>query len=373
LAIINAILAVLTTVVLAAHLLCMNFCSAVPLLCLGYEWHGWRTGNHAFHRRSHRLAQDCLLWLAIGVALGFSLAVLEWATRGAGLVSVLHPFRGKVWWGLAELACYAAWMALYALWFRHFPLRRPWQRVLHWLLPLLSATNLLYHFPPLLTVMAKSARGEFSVAGPYVDAIQFRQQASASDVLAHTFHFWLASLAVAGVYWMRMASSPHAPASPRAGACLALFASLAQIPTGAWLLVVLPERSRALLLGADAWGTALLVLSLLAGFYLVQNLAAAALGATTSEDRRRITWLLILTVLLMTGALRRIRTVNGQAAKAGVGIGTAMARRPAGLPAATGSGRHGPDCARHPEPRVGLRVGHSPDVTARRLAAPPLP
>ena len=76
-------------------------------------------------------------------------------------------------------------------------------RFLHGSLALLAATNLLYHFPPLLTIMTMSAGGEIELAGE-VDAATFRQLFSTPNVLAHTLHFWLASVAVSGVvvFWL---------------------------------------------------------------------------------------------------------------------------------------------------------------------------
>ena len=91
------------------------------------------------------------------------------------------------------------------------------------------------------------------------------------------------------------------------GARFACFATVMQIPTGLCLLMVTPPDSQSRMVGGDPLPTALLGASVFCAFYLLQNLAAVSFGDIEKKLTRRCSWLLILTVLLMSATLHLIR------------------------------------------------------------------
>jgi hypothetical protein len=178
---------------------------------------------------------------------------------------------------------------------------------MHASLAVLSATNLLYHFPGLLTVMSKAAYGEIEVPQT-ITAATFRHLVFSPDVIAHSVHFTLASIAVTGVFLTWIAGRGLEAAPFRLlGARIALAATLAQIPSGVALLVLTPTIAQTRLLGADSFALGLFIGSMVSVFFLLQDLSMLAFGDAPPGTTSRCRWILILTVLLMTGALRMSR------------------------------------------------------------------
>ena len=127
--------------------------------------------------------------------------------------------------------------------------------------------------------MSKVACGEITVTEE-VDAATFRGFFYTPNVLAHTLHFWWASIAVSGVFLFWLTRKYNNPQPyVLVGARVALAATALQLPTGLWLLLVTPPQSQSKLVGGDGLTTGLFVASLIGTFYLLQNLATLALGA----------------------------------------------------------------------------------------------
>lgn len=292
---------------LTLHLLAMNVASGGPLLC------GWLNIRSA--RRNCQPSQDLALSLAwwsmllllVGVMLGVVVGFLTVYQGDDRLLSVLPYFRRKIIWGVLELFCSLFWLFGYWIWLKKRPPRSRIGHFLHVGLALLAATNLLYHFPGLLTVMSRAAHGEIELSQPMTPG-EFRQLVFSPNVVAHSLHFSLASLAVTGVFatWIAVRRQQVADFQIL-GARLALAATLLQIPTGIWLLTVTPRLAQARLLGADPWTTGWFIGSMLGAFYLLQNLAALAFGDTSPAVVSRCRWIMIVTVLLMTGTLQAAR------------------------------------------------------------------
>ena len=300
-------IALVVVILLTFHLLSMNVSSGGPLLCAWLEWRGSRAEDG----QSTKLAQAMALWsillLLVGTAIGVVLVLVSMATGDRHLVDVLPLFRHKVGWGVLELICSFVWMGGYWAWLA-WARPRTWATcTLHRLVAIASATNLLYHFPPLLTVMARAARGEIRVDGPVTPDI-FRTLAFSSNVMAHAVHFALASLAVSALFLTWLA---RRAAQPRqffvVGARFALVATVLQIPIGIWLLISTSAAAQSRLLGGSAGGTGCFVASMLCAFYLLQTLAMVAVGEATEKLVRRSHWLLLLTVTLMVGTLHFAR------------------------------------------------------------------
>ena len=252
-------------VLLALHLLCMNVSSAGPLLCIWLHWRGTRNDDAGSVRMAREMAFWSVLSLVVGSLLGVAVGYLSMVSGDRRLVEILPLFRDKIGWGVLELLCSSVWMLGYWVWLKFLPPKRTVATWLHRSLAVLSATNLLYHFPPLLTVMAQTSRGRYQIDEP-VTAAAFRRLIYTPEVLAHTSHFLLASIAVSGVFlwWLARRLDEPKPMYVQ-GARVALLATVLQIPAGIWLLTVIPAaaQSRLLLGGSGAGRIRLFILAFL--------------------------------------------------------------------------------------------------------------
>ncbi len=284
----------------------MNASSGLPIVCV---WLARRSQFSSESETRHvvlRLALAANWALLCGAVLGFLLGFVGYQSGQRGLASVLPFFRYKIGWALIELQFSAGWMFAYWAWLRWAPPRSTLARWSHASLAVLSASNLLYHFPTLLTVMSKAARGDLPVEGP-VDAAAFRLLAFRPDVLAHSVHFWLASVAVSGLMLFWLPNSQRSTTITLTGARFALCATVLQIPAGMWLLMSLPPDSMNNVLGGQPIPSILLLVSVLCAFYLLQNLAAIAFGDDDRKLVSRASQLMLATVLLMSGTLHFLR------------------------------------------------------------------
>lgn len=296
--------------VLAAHLLLVNLAMAGPLGALVLEWLGSHNNNRTMAAIGRQLAWWSLISLVLAMLLGGALLVLESNQQGSRYWATLEAVKpSQLWFALAELGFYLAAMSGY-LWLRGATkLSRITQRIL----AVFAATNLMYHFPPLFTVLSMiSTRPELQ--GQMLDRPTLRGLMLEGEVLARVFHIWLASLAVVGLAMMVSAwrrqklvtddSGDRAAGVITWGARLALVATLLQLPVGLWVMGELPSYE--LLLGGDWFGTALFVISIAGVLRLMHLLASLALG--DHEPRQIFESLAILTtvVTLMTGVLYRV-------------------------------------------------------------------
>lgn len=296
--------ALISILLLSAHLLCMNVSSAGPVLCI---WLAKDKQQRTAVQLAERLALASLCLLLVGTMLGL---LLGWTTVIGGdrrLLEVLPFFRRKIGWGLLELLCSLTWLLGYWAWLKWRPPRSRLAGICHAGLAVLSTTNLLYHFPPLLTVMSKAASGEIEISEP-VDAAAFRSLFCTPNVLAHSLHFVWASFAVSGVYLFSLAKRMQDPSAFLAfGARIALATTVMQLPTGLWLVLTTSPLSQARLVGGEVLPTMLFGASVLAAFFLLQELALLAWGEASESNRKKSTWLLVSTVVMMTGTLHLMR------------------------------------------------------------------
>ncbi len=300
--------------VLACHLLCVNLASGVPLACVALEIAAKR--GHDEYRLIERLAKSTIVALLVGALLGLLLGWLLWDEAYA---LALRRLSSKINAGIWELLFSMVLLVIYSA------LPTPtanstWKRCLtRSSLPLLAGTNLLYHFPLLFIVLSRESitpSSEF----PRIDAAAFRQLLLRDDVLPQAIHFWLAALAVTGV-WLILVSARSQIGIPETGANedgrsqtvalwgarTALLPTLAQIPVGIWLFSRQPGRIQYQLLGGNLIYTTVFVLSIVLALWLMHCLAALASGENRPRVRRLTVVLLIIVVTLMSGVLRHLR------------------------------------------------------------------
>lgn len=296
-----------SVVVLAGHLLLANLASAGPLAGIWLDHAGRRGDDPLAAALNGQLARLSLWSLVVAALLGAALFGLLWLGEVAAYWTAFAAIRPSRWWfALAEWAFSLVLLAWYARLTRVPGRFRP----LRHLLALLSATNLLYHFPPLFTVVATVAGREMLAAGA-IDSSAYRAWVADPEVLSKVVHVWLASLAVSGVALavlaeraIRLSGQPQSGERWTArGAWLALAASVAQLPAGLWLVAALPRGNRDALLGADALATGMLLLAIVTALWLLHALAAVALGDRRTKAVRRALHLLCGVVLLMCAVL----------------------------------------------------------------------
>ncbi|MFO0820442.1 MAG: hypothetical protein U1A77_21025 [Pirellulales bacterium] len=302
-------------ILLALHLLCVNLASVSPLVGVWLEWMDAR-GNAAARRLAPLLAWHGVISLVIGVCLGASMGWLLWNDRYREAVLQLGS---RLHNGGAELVFSLALMIWHAWWCSrpNSPSRRGrWGRAT---LAMLAGTNLVYHFPVLMVILARLATGE----DPTTDVLNsaaFRQRLIDPTVLARCVHFWLASVAVTGVWllaiswrWQgrladdqsegpnRLAEAHHVA---RWGARLALIPTLLQIPSGIWLLSTVSPLAQSRLLGGDLTATLAFGGSVLMALGFMHRLAAIGMGETSRPQLAQAIGLLVAIVTLMTYVLR---------------------------------------------------------------------
>lgn len=328
-------MALMSVLLLAVHLLAVNVASAGPLACVWLRGRG-RRGDMAADAAGRRLANISLWSLMAGVALGFILLGLAWRAEDQGYWQAVERFPTSAFcFALGELAFTAVCLAVYvSTWDRWRG--RPW---LHGFVAVLAATNLLYHFPPLMVALGDLAARPEIVAETVVTRDVFRRLMLRPNVIASVLHFTLASVAVVGVVLMHVArgadgrvGTAHRPPAPStiggqcppyglisAGAWIAFAASLAQLAVGAWVLVQLPGLARNGLIGDDWLATGLFLLSLVVAFGVLHGLARVGLGDTSEAAVRRCTALLLLLVVLMAGTVTRTRRIEAGSMWQGMG------------------------------------------------------
>ena len=321
----------LLTLTQTAHLLAMNLAMAGPLYCIWLCRRATRHNDTVADELGHRLAQRSWQALLAGIVLGLVIAGILHIPGEEWFEELLQLPHGRIFWGGMELLFSLVLMLLYAaLWKRMA--RRPW--VLH-LLAFLVATNLIYHFPTLFVIFAK-LRNAGALAEP-VSRETFRGLLLDAEVVSRSVHYILAAIAVTGAVVMGMAArriegegdeAEQASAGQIvAGAArVALAITVIQLPVGVWVLLQLPIAEREEVMGQDLWAGGLLLSGVLAAVLLLHNLAAVSFGETErGKIRASIAWMLV-TVLLMTGMLVRLREPGPLRESAEEELGHALAR-----------------------------------------------
>ena len=304
----------LETFLLTSHLVCFNISAAVPLLCIWLAWSGSAVGDDDRSRAGRQLAGDAVAALLLGGLLGGGLVALHWQVGSTRLFEVAGQLGSRMIFGAWEFLFSLVLMAIYFLWWPSLTRARWWQRACHALLAVLAATNLLYHFPPLFTILSQLRTTDF-VSQRVVDSAAFRSLLVSPEVAVPTIHYWLASLATACVYVQCRCVGlvrPRAMTQEKerrivVTARMTLAVTLLQIPGGVWLVMVLHPSQQALLLGGDLWSGAAFVAALVAVFGLLHQLAAIAGGEVRRAAVLKAAVLLLLVIGLMTFTLVGIR------------------------------------------------------------------
>jgi hypothetical protein len=281
------------------HFVAANLAVGGPVVALWLDRRSGR-GDAEADLSGRRLLRASLLGLYAAILLGVFVGYLWLRSAPVGVERAFRalPF-SRYGYGVLELifsaVCWEVWLRLWS---------KNVRRRLGWWLGFAGATNVVYHFPTLFAVLV--VLSERSIAAG--TTVRFVSMLADPEVLARTFHFITASLAVTGAFAVQMLVRRQ-QATPdneglerlkRRNAQIALFATVLQWPIGIGVLVALPEASRSGLLGDDPAATGLFGMSLGGVIVLMHHLAAASFGRSTLREARSILLWLGAVVVLMT-------------------------------------------------------------------------
>lgn len=317
------VISIVHILVLAVHLLLMNVAVGGPLVCLLLDWSLRRRDNAISNEAGRRLAWWSMWSLVVGGVLGGVLIGLIWlADDDKFFRAVAVVPASRLWFGLAEWLVSAVLLMLYARGWSYGTAN--WRR--YRVLPVLSSTNLAYHFPLLFVAISQIA-DQPELWDRVLTRAEFRDWLFSSLSIAIAVHVLLASIAVAGVLLMLMAgrtqvnrietveaatstsNQSKGHQNPEAkmlgmGAWIALIATAIQLPVGLWVLLVVPESSRNRLLGDHLASAVAFSAGVLLALWMLHVLLAIALGERTRQKSWQAASLMVGTVVLMTAALQ---------------------------------------------------------------------
>jgi hypothetical protein len=300
----------LLVLLLSVHLLAANLAGAAPLVSMWFDWREARRDDALAGDLGRYLLRQALVWLTVGIALGAATLGLVWLVEWEtfyGAASRLPAAR--FWWGLPELAFYYVCVAAYVHLWRSSA--AAWRVGLRRFLGLVAATNLLYHFPLLFTVIGVYGGRVLDETAP----LEFRRAILDAEVLSQFVHHLLASFAVVGMAMMgfalRLTRSGGSTDDVRRvavwGGRVALVPTVLQLLVGTYVLVELPEHERDRLLGGDPLATTIFAASLVGAIVLMHRLASVAFGEVERRDLVGSMALLLLVVVAMVGARQSAR------------------------------------------------------------------
>jgi hypothetical protein len=200
--------------------------------------------------------------------------------------------------GVFAVACYVVWVMLWR--------RLRARPVLHAIPVVLGATNLLYHFPPLMIAQNLLAANPTLIPEPTITRELLLQLMATPLVLAKSLHVWGASLVVAGV--MVVLASPTAGLARgvlvRGGAIAALVGLTLQPVTGVVTLAALPAGEGSRMVGSSLLATLTFSLGILVGLHLMLPLAQLAFRPLLPARWGMLAGSVVCVMLLMSLAAR---------------------------------------------------------------------
>ncbi len=193
---------ILLIAIFACHLLAVDLAAAGPLMAIWLEWRATRHGDALASEIGRRVAIWSLATAVIGVGLGLLTIVALPKLEPEAYRQAFGRVTPYLWWSVVgELAFYLVCIAAYIFFWQRWRGHRFWHRAL----AVLAATNLLYHFPTLFTIIsALSMRPQLSDLP--LDGPLFRKMLLDVEVISRVAHHWLAAVAVAGTFAMWLAT-----------------------------------------------------------------------------------------------------------------------------------------------------------------------
>lgn len=303
-------------IVLAVHLLAVDFASAGPFVALWLFWKSRRQDD----REWAAIGRSMLVWslaaIALGILSGAVALTAQWYSRTGFVEAAGRLPISRYWFGGVELVFYIGCLAAALAVSRaedRIRGRRFWAASA---LLVLGGLDLVYHFPPLFVGIGALVSRPDDWAGQ----VRFVQLLVDPQVASLVIHFILAATASGGVGLMLLARAGEGGSAEtivRSGGWLTLAATLAQLPVGVLVLINLPSLERDALLAADPAAGLLFALAMVASLGLLQRAASIGLGETEPRAVRTAAVLFALVVLLMVLAQQRAMNLADPVARSG--------------------------------------------------------
>ncbi|MEZ6071244.1 MAG: hypothetical protein R3C10_13460 [Pirellulales bacterium] len=311
----------LQIILFTAHIVCVSIGGVGPLFCLWFDWRSRTTVRLAHERQgessaaetawAHCLARRQAVWsvvmLLCGAALGGVQLGLIWLAGNwdyfetwSRIATERLKYAGIEW--IFSIVC----MLLYLLVQRGRPRLGSFRGMLAVLLPLLAATNTLYHFPVLFAVVTV-----LGFEGGEPTSIKFTDYLVRQAVLVRAGHFIGAAVVITSVEVMWLCLKARCGAVDRDATIavaiqrvgwLALAAIVGEIVLGVGLLTVLPAAAQRSLLGGNPLATGVFGAAVVVVVVAMHYLGMISLGNCEQRQIARLSSFLLLAVLLMSTA-----------------------------------------------------------------------
>lgn len=309
-----ALFELLRAALATGHLLAGALAGAGPLLVAGLRLAPAFRDSETLRRVAWLSFVALLASLAFGV---LSLWLL-WTSPDAGYREAVDRFPAGAYTMLAIEWVFTAVLLAAYLWLWR-PLRgRP---LLHGALAMVAGTNLLYHFPTVMVVLAALAEDPALASGAEIARPVFRRLITTPALLAKATHYWALALLTSGVAvaWASSSRRPTAaggastgkgpaPLAAR-GAAVALAGLALLVLSGVVTLLQIGTGQQRALLGNDAPATTAFAVAVGSALGLARLLLSAVLGDASGRRIQLAGALVVVATACMTWASARVATL----------------------------------------------------------------
>lgn len=286
------VLDILTTLLLALHILCVQMSAGAPLLSAYLDWRSWKTGSRDDAAAGLRLLTISIVLFGLGLLLGMLTGWIQHHRELRDYRASISYLGSRFWWGLGELLFFVICVVIcLVLWHRR-PAGGVTHRFCRRLLAILAATNLLYHFPPLMKLVRAAASAD---EVQQLTRSEFRDLVFNVHSVSVWLHFCVAAVATAGVVLVWISLGRKWDRAAVFGARAASLAIAVQFGIGFWIVLALPVEQQRKLVGDNLLVMGALAVGIVGMFRVLQQLAAPALANEVPFDGslniRRLVWI----------------------------------------------------------------------------------
>jgi hypothetical protein len=297
---------ILQSLLAALHLTAIGLAAAGPMLVAVMRLSGRLREDGMADRLLWRVGVWATAATLIAALVGLAAGLLRVESDRGAYFAMLSRFTPRAYYLLAvewlfSLLCYGVWIATWQRW-RQKPL---W----HAAIALMGATNLLYHFPPLMIAQNLLASDPTLVAEHEISRPLALGLMTTPLVVAKTVHIWGASLVVAATSLLLAAATHDANFAcskqfVRWAGLSCLAGVVAQWFSGIATLLLLSDGRAQAMTGSSLPATGLLVLGVLLTLQLMLNLARQSLNPVRLVHPGRLVALVGSIMLTMSLASR---------------------------------------------------------------------
>lgn len=281
--------------------------TAVGLAAVGPVLVGVLRLRAAFRRddSADRCLRQIAWWSTVAVVLGAVVGLAAGVLRvgvSDEYTHMLGRFALRAYYLLAAevaftLACYAAWLWLWERW-----RVAPWR---HAVLAVVGATNLLYHFPPLMIAQHLLTIQPDLIADPEISRPALLSLMATPYVVAKTLHVWAAGLVIAAAcQLLAVGESTTNTTLVRWTAGAGLCGVSMQMLTGVAVLLFDQPGIARRITGDALLGTVVFVVGVLLTIHVLLHLARLVVTPDSRISGGRLAAMVVCIMLAMSLAIR---------------------------------------------------------------------